>query len=125
MHPICSQPFMMAARGFGPTSDFAPLSGIVDGNRLRYGLDFDAFEKTFTPRTKIPFLCQLRNSTGQAYTTEELRRLAEITLRHELIIVSDEIHSELPLGGTAFTPTAAAALEARRAGLPSPRRPRR
>lgn len=103
---------MMAARGFGLTSDFAPLSRIVDDNRLRYCLDFDAFEKAITPRTKILSLCQPHNPTGLAHTTEEVRRLAEIALRHELIIVSDEIHSELLLGGTAFTPTAAAALEA-------------
>ncbi len=112
MQPPVYPPFMMAARDFGLTTEYAPLTRSVEGNRLSYTIDFEAFERAITPRTKILMLCQPHNPTGQVYTPAELNRMAEIALRHDLIIVSDEIHSELMLGGTPYVPTALAAPEA-------------
>ncbi len=112
MQPPVYPPFMGAAHNFGLSADHAPLVRIVDGGRLSYAIDFDVFERAITPRTKFMLLCHPHNPTGQVYTPEELRRMAEIALRHDLILVSDEIHSELLLGDTAFTPTAVAAPEA-------------
>ncbi len=112
MQPPVYPPFMSAARGFGLTVDNAPLVRQVDGQRLSYGIDFDAFERAITPRTRILMLCHPHNPTGQIYSPDELRRMAEIATRHDLIIVSDEIHSELLLGGATLTPMAVAAPEA-------------
>ena len=112
MQPPVYPPFMGAAHSFGLTSEFAPLTRHVDGGRLSYAIDFDTFERAITPRTKFLMLCHPHNPTGQVYTPDELRRMAEIALRHDLIIVSDEIHSELLLGDTTFTPTAVAAPDA-------------
>lgn len=112
MQPPVYPPFMGAAHNFGLSADHAPLVRIVDGGRLSYAIDFDVFERAITPRTKFMLLCHPHNPTGQVYTPEELRRMAEIALRHDLILVSDEIHSELLLGDTAFTPAAVAAPEA-------------
>lgn len=111
MQPPVYPPFMGAAHHFGLTADFAPLVRRVEGGRLSYAIDFDAFERAITSRTKFMLLCHPHNPTGQVYTPDELRRMAEIALRHDLIIVSDEIHSELTLGGAAFVPTAVAAPE--------------
>jgi cystathionine beta-lyase len=51
-------------------------------------------------------LCNPHNPTGQVYSPEELSRMAEICLKHNTIIVSDEIHSELLLGDVRHTPIA-------------------
>lgn len=112
MQPPVYPPFMGAAHNFGMTADHAPLVRTVDGGRLSYAIDFDVFARAITPRTKFMLLCHPHNPTGQVYTPDELRRMAEIALRHDLILVSDEIHSELLLGDTAFTPAAVAAPEA-------------
>jgi cystathionine beta-lyase len=60
-----------------------------------YEIDFEAFERAITKRTKIFLLCNPHNPVGRVFTAEELTRLAEICLRHRLVICSDEIHCEL------------------------------
>jgi cystathionine beta-lyase len=60
-----------------------------------YAIDFDAFEQSITDRTKIFILCNPHNPVGRAYTQQELQSVAEICLRHGLIICSDEIHCDL------------------------------
>ena len=51
-------------------------------------------------------LCHPHNPVGHIYSRNELKQMAEICLEHDVPIVSDEIHSELLLGGAKFTPTA-------------------
>ena len=51
-------------------------------------------------------LCNPHNPTGQVYTRAELQTMAETCLEHEVCLVSDEIHSELLLGGTRHIPVA-------------------
>jgi len=60
-----------------------------------YGIDFENFEKVITERTKVFILCNPHNPVGRVYTREELMNMAEICLRHNLIICSDEIHCDL------------------------------
>ena len=60
-----------------------------------YAIDFDLFEQSITDRTKIFILCNPHNPVGRAYTQQELQSMAEICLRHGLIICSDEIHCDL------------------------------
>jgi cystathionine beta-lyase len=51
-------------------------------------------------------LCHPHNPTGQAYTREELKDMAEACLQNDTIIVSDEIHSELLMDGSKHIPMA-------------------
>jgi cystathionine beta-lyase len=60
-----------------------------------YEIDFDAFEGAITDRTKVFILCNPHNPVGRVYTSHELERMAQICLRHGLIICSDEIHCDL------------------------------
>lgn len=71
-----------------------------------YEIDFDAFEKSITDRTKIFVLCNPHNPVARVFTREELERLAEICLRHNIIICSDEIHCDLVYPGYRHTPIA-------------------
>ena len=77
----------------------ADLRVVETGSNLRYEIDFDAFEAAITPQTKLFILCNPHNPLGRVWTRAELEKLAEICLRHDLIICADEIHSDLILEG--------------------------
>ena len=58
-------------------------------------LDFEAMEAAVKPNTKIFVLCSPHNPVGRVYTREELTKLADFCERHDLILISDEIHCDL------------------------------
>jgi cystathionine beta-lyase len=60
-----------------------------------YEIDFDRFEKAITRETRVFVLCNPHNPVGRVFTSSELERIAEICLRHKLIVCSDEIHCDL------------------------------
>lgn len=60
-----------------------------------YEVDFDRFERAITRDTRIFLLCNPHNPVGRVYTKEELQTMADICLRHGLLICSDEIHCDL------------------------------
>ncbi len=63
----------------------------------RWLWDFDALEKAVSARTRTLLLCSPHNPTGRVWSRDELSRLAEFCHRHQLVLVSDEIHSGLVL----------------------------
>ena len=75
--------------------------------RDTYEIDFDAFERAITPRTKVFVLCNPHNPVGRVFRKDELERLAAICLRHDLLICADEIHCDLLYPGSRHTPIAA------------------
>ena len=83
----------------------APLAKKVEGNRIRYEVDFDAFEKG-VKKSGMFLLCHPHNPVGKIYSRAELKRMAEICIENNVTIVSDEIHSELLLGDAKFMPLA-------------------
>ena len=109
MQPPVYFPFLSVHENQGLTRQFAPLTKLTDGNIIRYEIDFDAFEAALgsgEARTRLFLLCNPHNPTGNAFTREQLSHLAEICLRQDVIICSDEIHSELLLGGMRHIPIA-------------------
>lgn len=60
-----------------------------------YTMDLKAFEESITPRTKATILCNPHNPTGRVWSKKELQDFAEICLKHNIFIISDDIHSEL------------------------------
>jgi cystathionine beta-lyase len=83
----------------------AQLAQKIEGNRIRYEVDFDAFAKA-AQNSSIFLLCNPHNPIGHIYSRAELKRMAEICIENDVVIVSDEIHSELLLGTAKFTPMA-------------------
>lgn len=108
MQPPVYPPFLHVPENVGLQRQCAPLrlAEAPNGSILRYTIDFDAFEAAITPDTRLFLFCHPHNPTGQTFTPAELQRLAGICLRHNVIICSDEIHSELLLGGATHTPLA-------------------
>lgn len=72
----------------------SPLQ-LVNG---RYEIDFDDFEEK-AKSAKIFMLCSPHNPVGRVWTEEELRRLGDICLRHNVLVISDEIHFDIIMPG--------------------------
>src|SRR5215216_2931328 len=73
-----------------------PFVRSVDGNVLRYEIDWDLFEKQ-AQQAGMFLLCNPHNPLGIIFSRKDLLRMAEICLKNDVLIVSDEIHSELLL----------------------------
>jgi len=70
----------------------------------KYTFDFEDFEeKAKDPLTKIFILCSPHNPVGRVWTREELKKLGDICLEHDIMIISDEIHHDLVLPGNRHT----------------------
>ena len=76
------------------TEDGAP-NGATAADR--WEMDLDLFEASLTPRTRLLLLCSPHNPVGRVWSRPELEALAEVALRHGLIICSDEVHAGLVL----------------------------
>jgi cysteine-S-conjugate beta-lyase len=74
-----------------------------------YTMDLEDLEKKITPKTKILALCSPHNPVGRVWSKEELEKLANICIKHNIIIVSDEIHSDITF--KKFTPLASISKE--------------
>lgn len=72
----------------------------------QYQVDLDAFEAAIGPRTRIFVLCNPHNPVGRVFAREELEAMAEICLRHDVVICSDEIHCDLVFSGHRHLPIA-------------------
>ncbi len=82
---------------------------LVENKLLRdgvhYRMDFsDLEEKASDPQTKMLILCSPHNPVGRVWTREELSRVSEICRAHHVMVVSDEIHSDLILGENRHLP---------------------
>ena len=73
----------------------------------RYVMDYNALETQMKdPRARLLVLCSPHNPVGRVWTAEELRRLADLCLQNNIVLVSDEIHCDLVFSGHHHTPTA-------------------
>ena len=75
-------------------------------NAGRYEFDFDAYDAQMTGSERMLILCSPHNPGGRVWTKAELQGIAAFAKRHELIIVSDEIHHDLTMPGQTHIPMA-------------------
>jgi cystathionine beta-lyase len=97
-------PILSAPQNAGCTRDEMELAVQADGH---YAIDLDLLERTITERTRVFILCNPHNPVGRVFTRQELQGMAEICLRHNLVICSDEIHCDFVYGGAEHIPIAA------------------
>ncbi|MFA6310992.1 MAG: PatB family C-S lyase [Sterolibacterium sp.] len=86
-------PFLSSPRFSQRRVVSAPLARI-DGH---WEWDFAGLEAALSPATRLFLLCHPHNPVGRVWRADELRRIAEIAERHDLIVCSDEIHCGLVL----------------------------
>ena len=72
-----------------------------------YVMDFEGLEtQAARPDVRMLFLCNPHNPVGRVWTAAELRRLAGICWRNDVLVVSDEIHADITFPGHPYTPFA-------------------
>lgn len=72
----------------------------------RYTFDLNDLKSKITENTKLLLLCNPQNPGGMVYRREELEALSKICIENNIIIISDEIHSDLIFRGNKHTPLA-------------------
>lgn len=70
----------------------------------RYEMDFDAYDALMTGNERMVILCSPHNPGGRVWTRAELQGVADFAKRHDLILVSDEIHHDLVFPGQTHLP---------------------
>lgn len=108
-------PFMKVQANTGTVTQMAELKKVTHGHTLHHEIDWDVFEGAIHSqgaKTSMFLLCNPHNPTGTIYSDEELARMVEICEREDIVICSDEIHSELLMDGNKHTPIAMLSPEA-------------
>jgi len=95
-------PFFDSVKGTGREMIQNPLR-LENG---RYYFDLEDLKSKITPTTKLLLLSNPHNPGGMAWNAEELTALAQICLDNKILIISDEIHSDLIFDGFRHTPLA-------------------
>lgn len=98
---------------------YYPFANVVTANKRnlvvsqlqlsggKYKIDFDDLEKKITDNSvKVFLLCSPHNPVGRVWTKEELLEIGRICLKHNVLIVSDEIHSDFIYKGSVHIPIA-------------------
>ena len=95
-------PFMRAIEDTGRRLIANPMCD--DGTR--WVLDLDAYETAPDPRLRMMIFCHPQNPTGRAFDRAELEGVADFVIRHDLVVVSDEIHADIVYPGKKHIPLA-------------------
>lgn len=94
-HTPAYPPFISIEQNVGTKGIGVPLKEIVEGHIIRYEIDFALMEEMITPETEILMLCNPQNPSGRVFTKEELLEIERFVIKHDLLVLSDEIHAEL------------------------------
>jgi cystathionine beta-lyase len=100
-------PFFSAVENHGRKLVFNPLC-YENGS---YSIDFSDLKAKISNNTRMLILCNPHNPTGNAWSSDILRQLGEICIKNNILIISDEIHSDLIYGSHRHTPTASLSAE--------------
>jgi aspartate aminotransferase len=96
---IIPEPFYANYNGFATASgvNIVPVISKIENN---FALPpISEFEKLITPKTKAIIICNPGNPTGYLYSKDEIKKLAEIVLKHNLFLVADEVYREFTYDG--------------------------
>ena len=86
-------------------------------NGSNWILDWDGIEKAYASGIKAHLICNPHNPLGRIYTYEELSRLADLAKKHNVYVLSDEIHAPLTFAEQKFTPFLSVSENAREVGI--------
>ena len=71
-----------------------------------YSIDYNSLEACLASGTKILWLCNPHNPIGHAWRRDELEHIAKLCIKHDIIVMSDDVYSGLLFPGTVYTPIA-------------------
>jgi cystathionine beta-lyase len=89
---------------------------IIVNNQLRqengrYEMDFEDLEAKLASGVKLMLLCNPHNPIGRVWSREELKKVGELCARYDVIVISDEIHSDLVYSDCTHIPAASVSEE--------------
>ena len=113
IQPPVYHPFRIVPQENGREIVWNPLVLTEDG----YRMDLEHLESVIDDRCRLLILSNPHNPAGIAWPAETLAELAEICARHDVIVVSDEIHSDMYLWGKRHIPFATVSDTARRISI--------
>lgn len=103
IQPPVYYPFRLMIQDNGRKMATSPLR-YEDG---RYTMDYEGFERQLKETgAKLFILCNPHNPVGRAWTQDELRKIGDICLRHNVLVVADEIHADFARAGHTHVPYA-------------------
>lgn len=115
IQPPVYHPFRNIVVGNGRRCVTNPLVELPDGN---YRMDLDHLEQVIaTEHPRLMILCNPHNPIGLQWDESTLRRVAQICRQHNVIVISDEIHGDLMLGGRRHIPYLSVSDDARATGI--------
>lgn len=100
---IIPEPFYANYNGFSKASGIkvVPVISKIENN---FALPkIEDFEKLITKKTKAILICNPGNPTGYLYSKEEIEKLKEIVLKHDLFLIADEVYREFSYDGLQHT----------------------
>lgn len=109
IQPPVYHPFRLVPQGNGRKIVCNPLLMHEDGH---YTMDFEGLEKVIDDECRLLILCNPHNPGGICWDRNTLQRLADICFRHNIIVISDEIHCDMALFGHKHIPFASVSDEA-------------
>ena len=103
--PPVYYPFMRAVENNGRRLVNCPLLRTEQG----YEMDYESFEETLEREgVKLFIFCSPHNPVGRVWKKEEIKRMLDICRRHDVRVISDEIHHDIIMSGNEHTPAAIA-----------------
>ena len=109
IQPPVYHPFRLTPEGNGRQVVMNPLKELPDGS---YTMDFEQLASVVDEKCRLLILSNPHNPAGICWDAETLRRLAHFCYEHDIIVVSDEIHSDMALFGHQHVPFATVSEEA-------------
>ena len=103
IQPPVYHPFRLTPEGNRREVVFNPLRRREDGY---YDMDFDNLEKICDDKCRVLVLCNPHNPAGLCWSVDTLKRLADFCYEHRIIVISDEIHSDMAVFGNRHVPFA-------------------
>ena len=109
--PPGSQVLLMTPTYNGFYSDLTRTRTVANESQLvfengHYSIDWDDLEARMTPDTQSLLLCNPQNPTGNVWSEADLLRIGELCLKHQVVVLADEIHADFVRPGHKYTPFA-------------------
>lgn len=94
-----------------------PFERTGDENGNPWSINWEGIEKAYASGIKVHLLCSPHNPLGRIYSKEELQRIVELATKHDVLVISDEIHAPLTYKGESFTPFLSLGKSAEKVGV--------
>ena len=84
------------------------VNNLLNENSGRYTIDYEDLDARLSEGVRLMFFCNPHNPVGRVWTREEVSKVVELCHKHNVILISDEIHSDLIFPGHTHIPAAVA-----------------